>query len=85
LTTANNAARHKKHTHNNVEAPLPFPFSPSSLLKMALQKALSKSMAHLCVLIFSSSFSTLTGEAAALLSKSKLLDDEPVSWSCRIL
>jgi hypothetical protein len=81
--TANNAARHKKHTHNNVEAPLPS--SPSSLLKTALQKALSKSMAHLCVLNFFSSFSTLTGEAAALLSKSKLLDDEPVSWSCQIL
>jgi hypothetical protein len=70
LAMATGTATHKKHVHDDVEALLPF--SPSSLRNTTLQKALSKSMAHLCVLNLFSSFSTLTGEAAAL---SKLAHD----------
>jgi hypothetical protein len=75
--------------HHDVEAPpAPMPFSPLELCPLssqnaALQKALSKSMAHLCVLNLLSSFSMFTGETAAT-SKS-VVDDDLVSCSCRSL
>jgi hypothetical protein len=85
LTTANNAARHKKtHSQQCGSAAAVSVFPIVALKNGAAESAVKVHGTPVC-LEFLQQLSTLTGEAAALLSKSKLLDDEPVSWSCRIL